>query len=569
MRASDPSAAGGSHVHHAAPVTVTLAAGHAVICIAAFEWPGFSLAILAAPLLLGWLAIGARSAARAALVVLALQTAMWLWMCRWIIPITAAGYPLLAVYMALYPALLVWIVARLARSMPAWPMTLLLPPVWVGLELLRGTIVLDGYPWYLLGHPLVEWPPLAQTADLVGAYGVSFIAALPAGAALDLLRWRSARPALRRRAAVGAGVVLAVGAAHVGYGLWRVAETDALPPGPRVLVIQTNLPQDNKIGWTPERQQVDVPHFIQLTRDALDAAEPPPDLVVWPETMLPGIGLEPETLDFIDRYGSLRGLRQWTDAAVELQRDIGVPLLVGSIAWIGPGVKSDEGTTFLQREREFNSAYLIHGAPPFQRYDKVFLTPFGETMPYISRWPWLEQKLLALGAGGMSFSLDRAEAPQILAVDPGGIRFATPICFEDTVAGLCRRMVHDDGNKRIDLLINLSNDGWFGTYDAGRRMHARIARYRCIENRVPMVRAVNTGYSVSIDSAGRLRGGIGSDEGEGRYGRARRDGWLSTQVAVDERSTLYARIGDAWAWACLAVTAALIIGTFAGRRGGS
>jgi apolipoprotein N-acyltransferase len=113
-------------------------------------------------------------------------------------------------------------------------------------------------------------------------------------------------------------------------------------------------------------------------------------------------------------------------------------------------------------------------------------------------------------------------------------------------------MVYDGGApKRADVLVNLSNDGWFGEFDSERVLQAKIARYRCIENRVPMARVVNTGTSVAIDSAGRVIGRIG----EGRYGTPRIPGSLLAKTQIDARRTLYGRIGGVWPWSCLVASA--------------
>jgi apolipoprotein N-acyltransferase len=275
--------------------------------------------------------------------------------------------------------------------------------------------------------------------------------------------------------------------------------------------------------------------------------------------MLPGYGLEPETIRTLVDGGYFPG-DSFSRTAQRLARRLGVPLLVGSPCFLGLRA---EGIRW-RWDAQYNSAYLVDGDPPYQRYDKVFLTPFGETMPYISAWPWLEDKLLALGAPGMQFDLDAAAGITRLRLGDT-ITLATPICFEDTVAPLCRRMVHEDGRKVADLLVNLSNDGWFGGHDAGREQHAQAARFRCIENRVPMIRAVNTGMTVAVDSGGRLIGRAGS----GRYGRARGPGELRAELPLDSRCTVYGRVGDLWGWVCLVVTAVLGAWATAGRRWGS
>jgi apolipoprotein N-acyltransferase len=285
------------------------------------------------------------------------------------------------------------------------------------------------------------------------------------------------------------------------------------------------------------------------------------DLVVWPETMLPVRGLEAEIRRVLHRWRQDDELA-FADAMLGLVRDLDVPFLVGSPSFAGLDV--DEAKREFTWTAHYNSAYLIDVDGALQRYDKHFLTPFGEVMPYISAWPWLEQRLLALGASGMSFTLDAS--PEIRRLRLGDdLALATPICFEDAVGRVCRRMVYEDGAKRADVLINLSNDGWFGTHDAGRVGHVQIARFRCIENRVPMVRCANTGLSVSIDSSGRVAGVVG--EGGTRYGEPRRAGWLEAPVRLDERHTVYGRIGEAWPWTCLVATLVLTLAAGPGRKG--
>ena len=112
----------------------------------------------------------------------------------------------------------------------------------------------------------------------------------------------------------------------------------------------------------------------------------------------------------------------------------------------------------------------------------------------------------------MTFTLD--EADEIVRFNvrykhangqEADVVVGTPICFEDTVPGVCREMVWGSGSsKQAQLLINLSNDGWFGRSIAGREMHLLISRFRSIENRVPLLRSVNTGISASIDASGRV-----------------------------------------------------------------
>jgi apolipoprotein N-acyltransferase len=254
-----------------------------------------------------------------------------------------------------------------------------------------------------------------------------------------------------------------------------------------------------------------------------------------------------------------------------------------------------QGIVELKQRYTYNSAVLVLGEQVYQRYDKYFLTPFGETMPYISAWPWLERQLLTLGVGAdLAFNLDSNPEIRLLELrvdsepppsssladarssdaassdasdaasggDSEMYSFATPICFEDTVGRYCRRMVYRDGEKKADAFVNISNDGWFNTSTADRKLHAQIARFRCIENRIPMIRAVNTGLSIAIDSSGRVIAAVGGDG----YGVSHQPGWMVADLTLDSRSTLYGRIGEAWPWSCLIATVFGVVTSFVRGR---
>ena len=359
----------------------------------------------------------------------------------------AAGYPALALYQSIHTLLLVWVLQRACHSprLARVPMAVLLPLIWTASEYFRGDVAFNGYPWYLLAHPLINWLSFAQSSDLFGAYFVSFLATVPAGAAMDLVRHTpgliAGRPGLAGSPShaksphrqpgssfVRPGVVaLCVLVANVAYGQFRLRQQSTLASGPRILAIQTSLPQDNKMGWTAEQQAIDLPAFMQLTREALAAVggREAVDLIVWPETMVPSLGFEQATRDAVYRFGDgWSYLTRWADAVETLSRDeLAMPMLVGSGAWVGTSIKiDDDDIAHLAHEQEYNSAYLLQGRPPYQRYDKAVLTPFGETMPYISAWPWLEEKLLALGAEGMQFNLDANPNVQISAPRRSGAR---------------------------------------------------------------------------------------------------------------------------------------------------
>jgi apolipoprotein N-acyltransferase len=192
-------------------------------------------------------------------------------------------------------------------------------------------------------------------------------------------------------------------------------------------------------------------------------------------------------------------------------------------------------------------------------------------MPYISAWPWLEARLLALGAAGMRFDLRAGTEPTVFAVRSVSlgrdVRVVTPICFEATTSWVCRRMIFEDGARRADLIVNVSNDGWFGWWDAGRVQHMQQARMRCIELATPMVRAANTGVSAIVNARGQVleQGAIAED---GSRGTVRVGGVLWGRVPLAAGSPLHAVVGDAVGWAAMLIAAILLVVSFVRKSKG-
>jgi len=490
---------------------------------------------------------------------------IWFYESYWLVNVTAPGYPGLAVYLALYPALFVWLVGVVRRVDWPVPMVLAAPVLWVMLEVLRGELVMTGYAWYLLGHPLIDAPALAAPASLLGVYGVSFLVAALAGAVADASGWSGVH-----RPVGGAGAL-------VTLVLWAILSLAGRPgaesPAARDVrfgVVQTNLPQSNKVGWGWSDRIKDFQRFAELTRQAAAGPDGPlqSDVVVWPETMFPGMTLNPEAVETERSLGLSFGVKgeaalkfapggrleatRFADEIVKLQREIGIPMLVGAIGvegdyrrWLVERLGPEEVAPTPGLIRRFNSALVIgDGEVQRRRYDKRELTPFGEVIPYVWRFPRVQQWVLGLGAAGMSFDLVPGGLAAGLDVPVGGrnVRMATPICFEATKAELCRTLVRGDGSGRASVLVNLSNDGWFGDFDPGRAQHLLASRWRCVELGVPMVRAVNTGYSAAIDRRGVLTQTRLADQSAGP---SRVDGVLLASVRIDpdRPTTMFERVG--------------------------
>lgn len=482
------------------PVTAALAAG-AAACFGA-SFPLSESFVAGWPLAFVWPGLLALAAARAkSATVLALATAVpflavFLAHQWWMREVTELGMPVLALYLT------GWFVAlalALRAALRAVPAAVAVPTLLVASEYLRGDLVCSGYAWFFAAHPLVEWPAVAQVAALGGGWLLSAVAGLVGGALADAALRRD------RGRVVGPVAAAVVVALSAGYGSVRLGHE---PEAPRaeILAVQTNLPMSNKLSWEPEAQIDDFIGFAALTIAEAKAARAGGrrvDLAVWPETMVPGVGLEPDSIETLVEGRYFPGDR-FEEGLRDLSRRIGAPLVVGSPAYLGLEVVDNR----FEWSRQFNSAYLVDHAGPRGRTDKIYLTPFGETMPVISRWDWLEAQLLALGAGGMTFDLDEAERPAAFAIEPEGggapYRVAVPICFEITMPWVARAIVFPGGERAAGIALNLSNDGWFGGSFAGRRQHLQVSQLRAIELATPVVRAVNTGISASIDAHGRI-----------------------------------------------------------------
>jgi apolipoprotein N-acyltransferase len=486
----------------------------------------------------------------------------WVWSHAWIGAISAAGVYPLVVYLSLYAWAFV-VLGHLASRTRAVPPALGLAVAWVGLEFFRARIAWSGYPWYLSGHPLIASPGLAWPAMVSGVSLVSLLVVLPGA-------WLTTRTANPRWCGPVIGLLCI---AWIGVGIaWRGSAPRPPAEPVRIGIVQTNVPQDNRMDWTLPQRLLDWEDMRDLTITAA-AAEPTPDLIVWPEGLVPGWTFDPVSLATESARGIVWQLRPRSDAEAavlarygravpatliadelrELQRSLGVPMLVGAVAYERLEIRTgDTGAVEYDSEAMFNSAFLVrNGRVADVWYDKVHLTPFGEIMPYISAWPWLEDRLLAIGARGMSFGLTPARSVRTIPLDlPGGrsVELATPICFEATMPALCRRLVRRAASTgRPVVMVNITNDGWFGRSDRGRVMHELSARWRCVELGVPMVRCANTGVSGLIDA----RGGV-VERAPARVAAA-----LPVEVIPARPGTIFARVGEPVGWLSLAGIAVL------------
>lgn len=535
---------------------------HGVLMALAFAPVGlWGAALLAvAPLaLVAWKAKRARWAGLGACVGAA---PMWWWLHRWIWDVSAAGLPVLVGYLSLYAGAFVamgvlWRRVVERKGWGTWRFWWALPVVWCGLEMFRGSVMWDGYAWFFVGHPLIDAQWGAGLGSMVGAIGASLVVA-----AIGVWVVWVVRAFWERKGKRGALVMFLLLALVGGVG-WMAGSSTPIGQREglhvRLGLVQTNVAQSNKMGWGIEQRLADFARMEELTREAKAKGA---EVIVWPETMFPGLALNKEAVD-AERAAELRyrgGVKstEFHDRLLALQEEVGVPLVVGAISMKGVRIEDDEGGIRVERDATYNSVFVVDGSGVREeRYDKVRLTPFGEYMPYISKWPWLERQLLSLGASGMSFDLEASDAVRTLQVDLGGgksVRIGTPVCFEGSEAGLCRAMAR----QGVDGLINVTNDGWFGRALGGRENHLMMARWRAVENGVWVSRAANTGVSCVIDQWGRVVETL----------RANEEGVLVVEVRVGGGGgTLYSSmLGGSVGGLCLAGTGLLGVGSVLGRE---
>ena len=456
----------------------------------------------------------------------------------WVADVSLAGVVPLILYLAIWPGLTALVLSFAAAGSRWAGPALIVPTVWVGIEFLRGELVMGGYAWFLAGHPMIEFLPLARAASVGGVYLVSWLVVAPVGVALAA---RYGTPVARR-------VGWAVSCCAIAALVFGAAVQPGGPSGREVVVgaVQTDVPQNNKL--MPTREQV-VADFNDLLRLIEQASAEGAAFVVLPETVFPGVAIdEPGALAAAEAYGE--GINGFRDALLDVQRETGPSMLVGALTRAGLSVVQRDDGAALEWDGVHNSVYLLaDGSVTPTRYDKLRPTPFGETLPYVQSLPWLRDLVLriGLGASGMDFGLDAGATATVFRVPTpsGEVVAATPICFESSMSPVVRRLVRAD--ESVELLVVMTNDGWFGSFDAGRAMHLLQSRWRCVETALPMARSANTGATAVIDRDGRVR----------RQLPMRSSGVLVEPMTLGGGATVYTALGDVVGWAALGVGSAM------------
>lgn len=422
---------------------------------------------------------------------------------------TLCAVTLLCFYLALYVGVFSFLFAHLSDR-AYMPASIMAPPLWVSLEFLR-THALTGFPWSVLGYTQYSFLKLIQVADITGIYGISFLVVAVNGMLFDMIVYKSYRSGhshpVRRSVIVSVLFTPVIFILTLWYGIVQL-DTGENREQIKASVIQGNIPQDRK--WDREFRHDVIQRYEELTK-AANAGNP--DLIVWPESALP----------FIFGYD-----KDLTEDIVDFQKQLGSYLLFGGVIRRGGNQ---------ERSRLTNSTVLLSPeGNVLSIYDKIHLVPFGEYVPLKKFLPFIDKLVVAVG--------DFVPGKEHVVMDTPFAKIGNLICYEIIFPGLARELV----DRGANVLVTITNDAWFGRTSAPYQ-HFSMAVFRAVENRVPVVRSANTGISGFIDPGGRII----------NESKIFVETSMTESVPLGKDKSIYTRVGDIFAWLCMAGSLLMIV----------
>jgi apolipoprotein N-acyltransferase len=459
-------------------------------------------------------------------------------------PIAAGILLLFCLYLGLYHALFGTLIAAFRRRFGRQTSLLLVPFAWVAVELARARIT--GLPWDPLGNAQVDNPLLTRLAPITGVYGLSFLIA--AVNALWLIRIRIRERRFTRSVLTVAGVIII--ALYIA-GLRLIANPKPSPTTATATLVQENLEVGAaNTGPQPSTQQfldsfsylsrypspkfllgipelADTPSVFLIRNQPLpEGANPngliptPTDLIVWPESPAPFEDIDP----------------QFRAAMAALARTAQAPVIVGNTGF-EPNTTSKSGYTLYNR-----ASFITPDGTYAAHYDKMHLVPFGEYVPYKQFFFFAKSLLNEVGLF--------EPGKQRTVFKTGGHTYGTFICYESIFGDEIRQLPQ----QGADVLINISNDGWYGDTSAAWQ-HLNMVRMRAIENHRWILRATNTGVTAAINPYGRVTAGAP------RHQRTS----IRVHFGYENDLTFYAAHGDLFAYACALITTLALAFSLIGR----
>ena len=404
--------------------------------------------------------------------------------------VTVPGMIATVMILALIPAVASWIFTRLldryrGLAIISFPSFILM---WNWL-LTKSDL---NYPWTDLGYALSYYQTLIQAADLAGVYLISLFTIV-----INLLIYGSisnvfALEKQKRSNLIYTSIIII--SVFYFYGAIRLSQLHDNPEESLTVgLVQGNVTKD--IKWSPASLQYSFDTYNQLSKEAVeDGAQ----FVIWPETAIPTYVVQ-ETASM--------------DQMKKIASGLNVPILTGTVFYetVGP-----------REYIYFNSAILIEpNKDDYQLYSKIHLVPVSEKIPFSERYKILRD----IHLGQADFSSGREQT--VLKLN--GDTFGTLICFESVFPGYANDYIA----KGAKFLVVITNDMWFGRTSLFEQ-HAMMAVFRAIENRVPVVRAANTGISMAVDKRGKIL--VKSDVFKKEY--------LVAKIHPELSTSAYNKIGD-------------------------
>ena len=381
----------------------------------------------------------------------------------WLIPFALFGVPaILAVFTGV-----AFILTKL------WPYTgisraFAFAAIWVAIEWLRGHLF-TGFSWNLVGYSWAFSPEMMQIASLAGAYGLSLLTLL---IAVSLGYFIGKRPFERN---ISLSIYLIVVLCWV-WGKQRLDHPNVMESSPLAIrLVQPSIPQSLK--WDPVQREANFQHLLEITAQPSSL---PLKAIIWPESAVP----------FFLQQDDFHRNR------------IAKIMPKGSLLFTGALRRTPPEKTQIE---VWNSLLTLNDQGTIvASYDKSHLVPFGEYLPFRKTLDTLFGKgtIKKITIGAVDFTA--GPGPETIPLPNGFPSFSGLVCYEV----IFPRAVINPVQDRPGWMINVTNDGWYGK-TSGPYQHLEIARFRAVEEGVPLVRAANSGVSAVFDAYGRNMGSLG------------------------------------------------------------
>lgn len=361
---------------------------------------------------------------------------------------------LLISYLSLYLAIFFKIYSLFHKKIPLILQPPIMAMIWVLLEIVKANF-LTGFPWMLIAYTQHNFLPLIQHSKTITVYGIGFLIIFVNFSFLILIKGKKRSRYLH----LALSFIVAFFLVYSGQEkIKHLKESSKSMKSISISGIQGNIDQSKK--WDKMLQKEIITKYLSLT-EKTNA-----ELVVWPETALPFV------------YG-LDG--EWTEQFKSYLKDKPFMLITGFV-----GVGYDEGKAGFT-----NSAGLFFKGELKGRYDKIHLVPFGEYVPLKKILFFVNKLVEAAG--------DFLQGKDLNVIEFKGVRIGTLICYEAIFPDISKTYKE----KGANLLVNITNDAWFGKSSAPYQ-HLAMSRFRAVENELYLVRIANTGFSCVITPWGEI-----------------------------------------------------------------